>query len=176
MRCLAIVLSCIIALSLLVGCAGGVATPKQTTPPPTVDPAQRSAPTTSSPCPTCPPSPTCPPTPTCPPCPTCPPPSACMSPCDALKYVGKQVCVEGMVVDSRYATTTKGQPTFLNFGAKYPNHCFTAVIWVEDRGKFCQPPETCYLGKTVRVMGTVKMYEGKPEIELRDASQISIVR
>jgi hypothetical protein len=78
------------------------------------------------------------------------------------------------VVDSRYATGSKGQPTFLNFDKPYPNHTFTVVIWGSDRGAFPASPESHYKGKQVCATGLVESYKGKPQIIGRAASQLQI--
>jgi len=84
---------------------------------------------------------------------------------DAALHVGELVVVEGPVVDTHFAQTSNGQPTFLNLGKPYPDPArFTVVIWGENRPRFPQPPETLYRGKTIRVSGTISRYQGRAEI------------
>lgn len=78
--------------------------------------------------------------------------------------------IEGRVVDTYH--DLKSNTVFLNLEKPYPNHCFVAVIFSSDQYKFVQKPEDYYLNKTVRVMGEIKEYQGKPEIILEDPSQI----
>jgi hypothetical protein len=52
-----------------------------------------------------------------------------ISPADAIHFVGQVVTVCGHVASARYASDSKGQPTFLNLDKPYPNHVFTAVNW-----------------------------------------------
>lgn len=102
---------------------------------------------------------------------------------EAVKYIGQNKVVEGIVVDARYATTSKGQPTFLNIGKPYPQPGrFTAIIWGSDRRKFLMEfppnPETYFLKRRVRVSGLIEEYpkgSGNAEIILHDPSQIKVV-
>src|SRR4051812_8301987 len=65
-----------------------------------------------------------------------PPPSAagCWSPAEALAHAGQNGCVQGQVTGTLYATSSTGQPTFIDITT-----AFTAVIWQENRGKFTPP-------------------------------------
>jgi hypothetical protein len=55
---------------------------------------------------------------------------------EAKEHYGVTATVCGEVVSTRYATSTKGQPTFLNLDKPYPNQVFTIVIWGNNRSKF----------------------------------------
>lgn len=99
---------------------------------------------------------------------------------EASKYIGQTKVVEGTVVDTKYAPTSKGQPTFLNIGKPYPQPGrFTAIIWGSDRRKFIvefpPDPETYFLKKRVQVSGLIEEYKGSAEIILRDPSQIKVI-
>src|SRR6266852_3652087 len=50
--------------------------------------------------------------------------------------VGEERIVCGTVTNTRYVDTGKTNPTFLNMGGRYPQQCFTVVIWGEDRKQF----------------------------------------
>jgi len=91
--------------------------------------------------------------------------------CNATGEIGKEVIVEGKIVDGYKSKTNT---VFLNFEKPYPNHCFTSVIFSSDQYKFVQSPESYYSGKTVRIKGKIQEYQGKPEIILKDPSQIEI--
>jgi hypothetical protein len=95
------------------------------------------------------------------------------------------VTVEGVVVKTYYAETSKGQPTFLDFHDPYEGY-FTCIIWREDkqtgeaiRDRFIEAfppnPEAYFLNMKVRVRGLIDIYQGAPEIVLHDPSQIWIV-
>ena len=92
--------------------------------------------------------------------------------CEAGQYLGRELIVEGKVADAYH--DSKSNTVFLNFEKAYPNHCFTGVIFSSDLYKFVQNPEDYYLNKTVRIMGEVKEYQGKPEIILETPNQIEI--
>lgn len=92
--------------------------------------------------------------------------------CLAGKYLGRELIVEGKVVDTH--RDLKSNTVFLNFEKAYPNQCFTGVIFNSDLYKFVQNPEDYYLNKTVRIMGEVKEYQGRPEIILETPNQIEI--
>ena len=116
-----------------------------------------------------PPTPTPSPTPT--PAPTVP--SGAISWDEAREHIGERATVCGPVVDTKWASGSKGKPTFLNIGKPYPDpNRFTVVIWIQNRGKFPQPPEDYYLGKTICVAGLIDEYKGIPQIEVKDPSQI----
>jgi len=64
---------------------------------------------------------------------------------------------------------------FLNFHPEW-QHTFTAVIFASRFDAFPPKPEEHYRGKTVRVTGLVRDYEGKPEIVLESPDQIEVIR
>ena len=63
-----------------------------------------------------------------------------------------------------------GRATFIDFGGRYPNNTFTAVIFSRDVTKFSNVD--ALNGKTVDVTGPVRLHNGKPEIILNDPGQI----
>jgi DNA/RNA endonuclease YhcR with UshA esterase domain len=96
-----------------------------------------------------------------------------ISPEDASKFIGQQKTVCGTVASANYATRSKGQPTFLNLDKPYPHQVFTVLIWGSDRSKFEKPPETLS-GKEICVTGMIQSYRGRPEIIVKEPSQIKI--
>jgi len=88
----------------------------------------------------------------------------------AKDHIGKQATVCGLVASANFASRSKRQPTLLNLDKPYPDHIFTAVIWIEDRPKFGKP-ETLK-GRRVCVSGMIESYQGKPQIVLRDTDQL----
>lgn len=92
---------------------------------------------------------------------------------EAKEHFGETATVCGEVVSTRYAASTKGQPTFLNLDKPYPNQVFTVVIWGEHRGKFGKP-EDDYKGKRICVSGKITAYAGLPEIIADDPKQIAV--
>ena len=92
---------------------------------------------------------------------------------EAKEHFGETATVCGEVVSTRYADSTKGQPTFLNLDKPYPNQIFTVVIWGNNRSKFGSP-EIDYKGKRVCVSGKITAYAGLPEIVADEPKQIKI--
>ena len=94
----------------------------------------------------------------------------------AASHIGERGTVCGPVVDTRYATGSKGKPTFLNFDRAYPDHTFVVVIWGSDRGAFPTNPESHYKGEEVCATGLIESYQGKPEIIAKSGSQLEFAR
>ncbi len=92
----------------------------------------------------------------------------------SAKFIGRQKTVCGTVVVAHYATRRNGQPTLMNFDQSYPNQMFTVLIWGSDRSKFEKPPEKLYGGKDICVTGMIEDDEGRPEIVVREPSQIKL--
>lgn len=98
---------------------------------------------------------------------TLPTAAATISPADASKHIGETVTVEGLA--SVYQA--RSGVTFVDLGGAGRNAAFTGVIFRDKAGAF--PNVTSYSGKTVNVTGPVKLYNGKPEITLERADQLS---
>jgi len=96
-----------------------------------------------------------------------------LSAAEAKDHVGETATVCGEVVSTRYAASTKGQPTFLNLDKPYPNQIFTVVIWGSNRSKFGRP-EIEYSEKRVCVTGKITEYRGVPEVIANAPAQITV--
>jgi hypothetical protein len=98
---------------------------------------------------------------------------------EAKEHFGENATVCGEVVSTRYAASSKGEPTFLNLDKPDPNQIFTIVIWGSNRSKF-GTPEADYKGKKICVTGKITgrrssgHYGGLPEIIADDPKQIRI--
>ncbi len=92
---------------------------------------------------------------------------------EAKDHYAEAATVCGDVVSTRYASSSKGQPTFLNLDKPYPNQIFTVVIWGNNRSKF-KTPEEDYKDKKICVTGKITAYDGLPEIIADDPKQIRI--
>jgi hypothetical protein len=90
---------------------------------------------------------------------------------DAIHFVGQVATVCGRVSSAKYASDSKGAPTFLNLDKPYPNHVFTAVIWGKDRDAFPYAPESLH-GRHICVSGAIQLYRERAEIVVSAASQI----
>ena len=91
----------------------------------------------------------------------------------AKKHIGQRATVCGTMVSAHYASSSKGQPTFLNLDKLYPNTIFTIVIWGEDRAKF-NNPEKAYQDKKICVTGTIGEYRGTPQIVVHGPDDIKV--
>ena len=86
---------------------------------------------------------------------------------EAIKYVGKEVEVRGRVVS---VTTSPLGTTFINFGGEYPNQTFAGYIAAGSTIAADQRL-TMIQGKTISI--TIRLRDGKPEIEIVSADQIT---
>ena len=93
---------------------------------------------------------------------------------DAKNHVGEVQTVRGKVVSAKFLADSKGAPTILNLDERYPDEVMSIVIWDSDRPKFKEPPENFYKGKTIYVTGKIILYQEKPEIVVKDPSQIVV--
>ena len=92
---------------------------------------------------------------------------------EAKDHIGETATVCGDVVSTRYAASTKGQPTFLNLDKPYPNQIVTVLIWGSNRSKF-GTPEIDYKAKPVCATGKITNYRGTLEIVANDPRQVSV--
>jgi DNA/RNA endonuclease YhcR with UshA esterase domain len=92
---------------------------------------------------------------------------------EAKGHIGEQATVCGKVVSTRYAESSRGSPTFLNFDQPYPNQVFTLLIWGSDRSKFGDP-ETSYRGKRICITGKLTLFKGVPEVVASEPAQIKV--
>jgi DNA/RNA endonuclease YhcR with UshA esterase domain len=90
-----------------------------------------------------------------------------IGPSETKAYVGKPVTVQAAISDVH---TARSGATFIDMGGEFPDNEFVAVIFADDAAKF--PNASSLEGKTVTITGTVQMYQGKPEIVLKSASQL----
>ena len=86
---------------------------------------------------------------------------------DAPKYIGKTVIVSGKVLN---VFVSKTNTTFINFCRDYRSCSFSAVIFADNRSQFDDLQKL--IGKTVQISGIVNKYQGKPQIVLKDPSQL----
>lgn len=91
-----------------------------------------------------------------------------IAPADAKAHVGQTAVVEASVSSVR---TSRSGVTFIDMDGLYPDNRFVAVIFVDDIGKF--PGVRALEGKTVAISGPVQLYQGRPEIVLKSAGQLT---
>ena len=63
---------------------------------------------------------------------------------------------------------------YINFGGKYPDHKFTAVIFPKDQPKFPLNPVTVLKDKNVCITGKISEYKGTAQMVLNDPAQLVI--
>ena len=90
---------------------------------------------------------------------------------EAIQHVGQEVEVEGSVV--RVTTSPLGT-TFINFGADYPNQTFAGFIAAGSTVAADQRL-TMIQGKKISITGTIRLRDGKPEIDIVSAEQIKVL-
>jgi DNA/RNA endonuclease YhcR with UshA esterase domain len=95
-----------------------------------------------------------------------------IAPSETKAHVGQPVTVEAAITDVHVAA--KSGATFIDMGGEFPDNNFVAVIFADDAAKF--PNASALEGKTVTITGTVQMYQGKPEIILKSASQLNAAK
>ena len=92
---------------------------------------------------------------------------------DARSVLGKVAVIHGPIRGAKYASRSKGAPTFLNLGAAYPSSSrVELVIWGRNRGEFPGAPENLYKDRHVAVIGVVEERDGVLRIEIDGPDQI----
>jgi len=94
----------------------------------------------------------------------------------AKDYIGKETCVCGKVVSTKFSENGKTNPTYINLDKKYPEQVFTVMVFGQDRNNFSYKPEDSLLGKTICVKGKVGEFKGTPQIIANKEKQIEIVK
>jgi hypothetical protein len=87
---------------------------------------------------------------------------------EAPKYIGEYASVQGTLLR---AYTSKSGTVFLDFCENYKSCPFTGVIFADDADKFGDL--TRYQGKTITLIGKIVLYNGKAEIILSSANQLT---
>jgi len=86
---------------------------------------------------------------------------------DAGPHAGETGCVSGRVVK---VFTSRGGNTFLDFCEDYRDCPFASVIFSSDKQKFGDFQSLA--GRQIEIRGAITVYQGKPEIIIRDPGQI----
>jgi hypothetical protein len=89
---------------------------------------------------------------------------------DAAPHAGKTGCVSGRVVK---VFTSQAGNTFLDFCEDYRECPFTSVIFSADKNKFGDLESLA--GRQIEIRGPITVYQGRPEIIVRDPEQIRLV-
>ena len=89
----------------------------------------------------------------------------------AKAHEGEKATVCGKVASERTASSSRGEPTFINLDSAYPGQVFTILVWGDDRKNVGELPRE---GGHVCATGTIQDYRGVPEIVVRSSSQLII--
>jgi hypothetical protein len=97
-----------------------------------------------------------------------------LSASESRLHVGETVTVCDSVAGTRFASSSPGQPTFLNLGRPYPDPSLTVVIWGVNRARYRSPPEDLYRDRRVCVTGTIMLYRDHPQIVVEEPTAIRL--
>ena len=88
----------------------------------------------------------------------------------AKAHEGETATVCGVIAGEHTATSSRGQPTFINLDTPYPHQVFTVLVWGSDRQSIGTFPQTA---DRICVTGLLQDYRGVPEIVVRSKAQIT---
>jgi hypothetical protein len=87
---------------------------------------------------------------------------------EAAGHAGEDANVTGKV----FGVSARGNITFINVGAAFPNHTFTGVVFSGDQEKVGDLQQ--YNGQTVTISGKIEMRQDKPQIVIKSPEQIRL--
>jgi endonuclease G, mitochondrial len=93
----------------------------------------------------------------------------------AKDFIGKEACVCGKVVSTKFVENGKSNPTYINLEKKFPDQIFTVIVYGNDRFNFSYKPEEYLQGKTICVRGKVGEFKGIPQIIAGKEKQVEIL-
>jgi hypothetical protein len=96
-----------------------------------------------------------------------------IAPEQAVRSIGKDGLICGLVERARYAEGSEGQPTFLHMGGAFPRHTFSVRIPGSARSSFGFDLESLQ-GKTICASGRIARDASRAEIEVRSPSAIKL--
>lgn len=94
----------------------------------------------------------------------------------AKDHIGREACVCGKVISTKYSENGKTNPTYINLDRKYPEQVFTLMIFGNDRLNFSYKPEEFLQGKSICVKGKVGEFKGVPQIIANREKQVEILK
>lgn len=94
---------------------------------------------------------------------------------EAAEHIGEEATVCGTVANAVFVENDRRQPTYLNFGAAWPDQVFNVLILGRHRPRFEQPPEEAYADREICVEGLIEETDGVPMISVRRPEQITLV-
>jgi hypothetical protein len=93
---------------------------------------------------------------------------------EARLHIGTTGTVCGNVMSTRYLSSSRGQPTFLDIGKPSPKQEFSVMIAGADRAKFGGSPEVEFRDKVICVTGQIRSYQDGAQIIAADPKQIEV--
>lgn len=94
-----------------------------------------------------------------------------LTPEEAARHLGSEGAVDGVAVQVSEA----GGNVFVNLGAKFPNHTFSAFVAKADVATVGLDYLKSLEGKPVSVVGRIADRKGKPQIQVTKKEQIILV-
>lgn len=91
---------------------------------------------------------------------------------DSYNYIGEVARIYGQVAEVWYSG--ESNEYYLYIGAPYPYQDFTIILNAWDAKRFSRYPERYFTNRYLTVTGLISMFENKPEILIRQRSQISM--
>ncbi len=91
---------------------------------------------------------------------------------EILDHLGKEVVIEGTI--SRVGENKSGTIRFLNFMGSQRGDLSLVFFLEKWEGRLTPEMLNSYLGKKVRVTGRVSEYQGNPQLEIIEATQIQV--
>lgn len=94
-----------------------------------------------------------------------------LTPEEAARHMGSEGAVDGVAVQVSEA----GGNVFVNLGAKFPNHTFSAFIAKADVATVGLDYLKSLEGRPVSIVGRIADRKGKPQIQVTKKEQIILV-
>jgi hypothetical protein len=94
----------------------------------------------------------------------------CITAEQAWNSIGKNTCVEFTV---GYTYVSKAGNAYLD---QYSDYSKGFEVWIPSNYSFGSDLTSKYANKTIYVSGTIKKYQGAPEIEVTDPSQVQLAQ
>ncbi|HEY2784736.1 MAG TPA: alkaline phosphatase D family protein [Fimbriiglobus sp.] len=106
-----------------------------------------------------------------------PRPDGVLTPAEAAKMLDKEVTVQFAPASGRVNGQGDAKRIFLNSEKDYRSETnFTVMMTIKAlTDKYKDATFDTFRGKTIRVKGTVKLYQNRPEIDVSDETQITVV-
>jgi len=92
----------------------------------------------------------------------------------AKSYIGKKVVVCDRVNYGRLLYINKKAPTILFVGPDHPNHYLTLYFPYNHLRRFSFDPEKKMINKRFCATGTVKSFEGKPALYIKNEANLNV--